>query len=621
MRCWRALLQRNAIRLSQAWLGLALGLLAASAANAVNNEPAICKSADPAQWPPVPRPYVLLLFPTDSLMTTVVGALPGSPNSCNALTTRLAHADCAVGNWFKAYSGNLHMGLTTYARVQSSNCTTYSSVPGDVTAGCGTGSGATRAGFLLRVPIYTDAVVSSPPATRNFPTLQLWTDFSCGSNIEVFANGTRPINGALRDAKRYLGTSWTDPITSAATPSPLSTNVSIAASEAARRVYVVLLIDGDENCDTQADAVAAAQDLFNNGVTLGGVNHKVSTYVINFTGATQANADAIAAAGGTGSAFVVNNEATLTTALAAIATTIQAGETCNNADDDGNGCTDEGFPTFGNVGQTCCAWGSVAQRNTCLANFAASITAPNPQGNRSLLPCASANEATTPSTWLCVNPGEICDNIDNNLDGQVDEGMLKCGSPAHCPVAEVCNGVDDNCNGLIDEGNVCPGGGVASAEVCDSCDNDFDGNADNGVNVSISCGFTGAGEPPYCAGTRSCKPPQSVPVGTCAVNGGFTGCNFGISPLPPETCDGLDNDCNGIVDDGVPPTPCIPAGTPTGLVYGGTSQCRMGSRYCNQACIGFIGPTPEVTDAIDNNCNGVVDEGVDTIFKDGFEGP
>jgi hypothetical protein len=75
------------------------------------------------------------------------------------------------------------------------------------------------------------------------------------------------------------------------------------------------------------------------------------------------------------------------------------------------------------------------------------------------------------------------------------------------PAPESCNGLDDDCDGAVDNGN--PGGGVAC------------GTGQPGVCA--------AGHTVCSAGAVSCQP---------------------ITPASPEVCgDGLDNNCNGLVDE------------------------------------------------------------------------
>jgi MYXO-CTERM domain-containing protein len=93
----------------------------------------------------------------------------------------------------------------------------------------------------------------------------------------------------------------------------------------------------------------------------------------------------------------------------------------------------------------------------------------------------------------------------------------------------------------------------------------------------------------------------------------------GVSPSE-ETCDGRDNDCNGQVDELT-----RPCGEAVGI--GDVGQCRIGRQACvfadcladpnlcdpdgwSFACEGAVGPTDEVCDGLDNNCDGAADEGL-----------
>jgi MYXO-CTERM domain-containing protein len=78
--------------------------------------------------------------------------------------------------------------------------------------------------------------------------------------------------------------------------------------------------------------------------------------------------------------------------------------------------------------------------------------------------------------------------------------------------------------------------GQPSAEVCDGVDNDCNGTVDNGFNLGTPCSV----------GVGACKNSGNI---VCDGNGGAT-CSVVAGQPSTEICDGVDNDCNGTVDDG-----------------------------------------------------------------------
>jgi len=150
-----------------------------------------------------------------------------------------------------------------------------------------------------------------------------------------------------------------------------------------------------------------------------------------------------------------------------------------------------------------------------------------------------------------------------------------------------------------EDGNMfCVGWAPIADEVCDpnNVDEDCDGQANN---LSINH-YSARND---CNDVGECRRSNKV----CQPDGTWQ-CVYGPT-VGAEICDGLDNDCNGLVDDGIPPGGFVYNGPPETLNVG---ECRAGSMVCVDGfeyLAGQVLPTAEVCgNDDDDDCDGLTDE-------------
>jgi hypothetical protein len=158
--------------------------------------------------------------------------------------------------------------------------------------------------------------------------------------------------------------------------------------------------------------------------------------------------------------------------------------------------------------------------------------------------------------------GDVCD-LDDDADGDPDtEDCAPLNPLVHHGAVEACNGVDDNCAGGIDEGF--SNFDWDALKDCVDPDDDNDGDPD----------------------LTDCEP-----------------LNPAVHQGAADSCNGVDDDCDGETDEGL------------GSVECGLGECFHAAPVCKegqvQFCNPFEGSKPELCDGKDNNCDGVADDGYD----------
>jgi len=316
-------------------------------------------------------------------------------------------------------------------------------------------------------------------------------------------------------------------------------------------------------------------------------------------------------------------------------------ERCNNKDDNCNGQTDENPVDDGGV---------------C---------------NSSVGSCRSGNQVCESGALVCrgfTGPQtELCNGQDDNCDGVIDGTLVGaavvCTTDAQCPSGRVClprGGASDRVcvqppsDVAVDcdvppaapagatspcrKGTLACVGGVKScigsvrpSSSVDTCgaDANCDGlltNQPDFVNDARNCGSCGndcnalAGHANFTCSNRTCQPTGCEP-GYINCDGSPATCERSCTfTSATEQCDGIDNDCDCQIDEGVvapdptqvcdvSPAASDPACTGVAVACSqGTWRCTFPTGYCSGTAPDYCTGHADVCDSLDNNCNGNTDE-------------
>ena len=330
---------------------------------------------------------------------------------------------------------------------------------------------------------------------------------------------------------------------------------------------------------------------------------------------------------------------------------------------------------IGNVGAwnnlTEAIYSGVPYQSGTTTQTGSGVTTPQNLESRTItLPDATDNQPEVQIRWLVRDvtgsgsrPSFAIDNIsiEQDFDGDGFVASLDCNDNnalIYPGAAENCNGVDDDCDALIDEGTfatfyadadsdlfgnpsvtvfacVAPGGYVGNnldcndldnainplaAEVCNGLDDECDGLSDDADPDLVGAPIwfadaDGDGFGDAATFAFACN----MPTGYTADPSDCDDTNASANPAGTEVCNGIDDNCDGVADDGLTfltyyadadgdsfgdalATISSCAGVPVGYAENSTD--------CDDAQSAVFPGATELCDGLDNDCDGETDESV-----------
>ncbi|MEK7105175.1 MAG: putative metal-binding motif-containing protein [Patescibacteria group bacterium] len=288
----------------------------------------------------------------------------------------------------------------------------------------------------------------------------------------------------------------------------------------------------------------------------------------------------------------------------------RATEACNTIDDDCDGGVDENVIPTWNLDADGDGYGGTT-------TYAACEPPPGYVGNAE--DCDDTESSINPAA------SETCNGQDDNCDGTADEGVENVyyadgdadgygdGSSTRDACSQPAGYVVNNDDCADTDASINPG----ATEVCDTLDNDCDGTVDEDDASDAPTWYTDADGDGY--GDPSVTDVAcTMPVGYTSDSTDCDDTDSDVNRAATEICNGIDDNCDGSIDPASSADATTWYGDTDADGYGEASDrtvaCDAPRGYtalagdCDDTTADVSPADPEECDAIDNDCDGSIDE-------------